>query len=124
MRILADENCDTLLVSRLREDGHDVEHIAITARGSSDRLVFASAEQGDRILLTHDLDFGHLAERAASRPPAIVLMRLDPLGARKRADIVSAFFRYIDADWRNSFFVIEPGSTRRRALHTSAVRNP
>ena len=48
-------------------------------------ILFRRARAERRIIVTDDRDFGLLAERAVDRPPAIVLIRLDPLanGTRK-----------------------------------------
>lgn len=100
MLILADENCDTVLVARLRGTGHDVFHILEKRPGAPDEAVLTLAADHDRILLTNDLEFGILAERFDTYPPAIVLLRLDPL----RAHLVG------------KFFVVEPGSIRERVM--------
>ena len=116
MLILADENCDTLLVARLQDAGHDVSHILKLAPGSPDEAVLEVAVIQDRTLLTNDLEFGLLAERLGKYPPAIVLLRLDPLRAHLRADIVVHFFDSMESDWRGKFYVIEPGSVRERFM--------
>lgn len=91
MRISADENCDMLLVGRLRAAGHDVARVVDQASGASDEAVLELAAAQDRILLTHDLDFG-LLSRSQQLPPSVVLIRLDPLTTQTRADIVAAYF--------------------------------
>jgi len=92
MLILADENCDAVLVTRPREAGHDLVHILEQQPGTPDNEILESAAAQDRFLLTNDLDFGMLAERMEIYPPAIILMRLDPLRANIRGDIVTCFF--------------------------------
>jgi len=120
MLILADENCDTLLVARLRDAGHDVAHILEQAPGTPDETILETAVAQNRILLTNDLEFGLLAERLGTYPPAIVLLRLDPLRAHLRADIVTHFFDSAQGDWRGKFFVIEPGLVRERFMDREA----
>jgi predicted nuclease of predicted toxin-antitoxin system len=116
MRILADENCDTVLVARLRAAGHDVLHILEERPGIPDEQVLGIAVAQNRILLTNDLEFGILAERFKKYPPAIVLMRLDPLGVKLRAGITSNFFESLESDWRGKFFVVEHGLVRERLM--------
>jgi predicted nuclease of predicted toxin-antitoxin system len=116
MLILADENCDAVLVARLRETGHDVLHILERRPGAPDEAVIKLAADQDRILLTNDLGFGILAERFDTYPPAIVLLRLDPLPARLRAEIVATFFETLDTNCVGKFFVVEPGSIRERFM--------
>jgi predicted nuclease of predicted toxin-antitoxin system len=116
VRILADENCDVVLVGTLRADGHDVLRVVDTLRAADDEAIFQFAIREQRVLLTHDLDFGMISDRSDAHPPAIVLMRLDPLGAASRAAIVSAFLAAIADRYVGKFFVVEPGSTRERFL--------
>jgi predicted nuclease of predicted toxin-antitoxin system len=116
MRILADENCEIRLVRRLREAGHDVLHALEMLRGASDTVVREYAIREQRVLLTNDLDFGLLAEQMREHPPAVVLLRLDPLSASARMDVVSSFFAGIGHAWQGKFFVLEPGSIRERAI--------
>jgi len=52
MLILADENCDRYLVGRLRDAGHDVQHILELRRGSRDEAVLDNSVRTGRILLT------------------------------------------------------------------------
>ncbi len=86
MRILADENCDRMLVSMLRDAGHDVTYVGESSGGESDASVLQRARAEQRVILTSDRDFGLLAERDRHEPPAVILLRLDPLSRTARAN--------------------------------------
>ncbi len=58
MRFVADESVDYQIVSRLREDGHEVIYIAETQSGASDNSVLTQANLQQAMLLTSDKDFG------------------------------------------------------------------
>ena len=116
MLILADENCDAVLVAKLRSAGHDVVHILEQRPGSADEVVLELAVAHGRILLTNDLEFGSLGERLEQYTPAIVLMRLNALSVNLRADIVTKFMGSLQRDWHGKFFVVEPGSVRQRLM--------
>ena len=61
MRILADENIPLSVVKFLKKEGHDVVTLYdLNKRGISDIEVVETAEKDDRIILTLDLDFGHM----------------------------------------------------------------
>lgn len=60
MRFLSDEGFDFRVVEALRSAGHDVEAVAVVARGAADAEVLELARQDERILLTEDRDFGQL----------------------------------------------------------------
>lgn len=118
MRILADENCDSILVAALTADRHDVRRIVDLGQGVDDRQVFDEAIRDARVLLTHDLDFGLISDSSIEKPPAVVLMRLEPLKAALRAEIVVNFFRSMEETCRGKLYVVEPGSVRVRLLQT------
>lgn len=52
MRFLADEGVDRLIVSRLREAGHDVRYVPEFAPSSADIDILAISLSEDRILIT------------------------------------------------------------------------
>ncbi|MGD0864854.1 MAG: DUF5615 family PIN-like protein [Rhizomicrobium sp.] len=115
-RILAGENCDRLIVAVLREAGYDVDYVAETDSGESDDELFRLASENSLIVLTDDLDFGRLAERAGEHPLAIILMRLDPLGRAARCERVLETLNMLGDDVVGQFVVIEPGQVRFRRL--------
>ena len=97
MRVLANENVSSTVIHGLLGDGHDVVAVKDWLPGGDDEAVLRRAADGsavrraqaeERILVTHDRDFGELAYRR--RLPAacgIVLLRLsgsDPNAARGR----------------------------------------
>ena len=63
MKFVADESVDYQIVSRLREDGHEVLYIAETQSGASDDSVLTQANLQQAVLLTSDKDFGDLVFR-------------------------------------------------------------
>ena len=77
MRFLADECCDTGLVSSLRGDGHDVIYVLERKPGVSDDEVLIEAYNEERILITEDKDFGELVYRLKKPSRGIVLIRMD-----------------------------------------------
>jgi len=114
VRLLADENCDRLLVAALREAGHDVVYVAEIARGSSDADLMRQAQTEHRAILTDDRDFGLLAEREQENPPTILLLRLYPLDrmarVKRAAEAVSSLGRTPGPE----LVVIEPAQIRCR----------
>lgn len=62
MRIVADENCDRMIVVALREAGYDVLSIRESEKGQDDSYIFDLARIENRVILTGDLDFGHMCE--------------------------------------------------------------
>ena len=64
MNFLANENFPLDAVEALRLAGHDVAWVRADAPGSTDQQVLARAMAEQRVLLTFDKDFGHLAFHA------------------------------------------------------------
>jgi len=114
MRILADENCDRLVIAALREAGHDVVSVVEWGGGDSDDDLFRYARADRRVILTDDRDFGLLAERVVDRPPAIILMRLDPLSRAVRARRLVEALMHLGDGIGDELVVIEPAQIRRR----------
>lgn len=59
-RLLVDENVEYRIVHKLRNYGHEVEHVNdLTAfgKGSSDRELGQYSKSDDRLILTYDDDF-------------------------------------------------------------------
>jgi len=77
LRFLADECCDADLVSRLREDGHEVVYVLECKPGISDDEVLIQAYNQERILLTEDKDFGNLVYRLKKPARGVILIRMD-----------------------------------------------
>jgi predicted nuclease of predicted toxin-antitoxin system len=63
MRIVANENVSATVIARLRADGHDVLSVKETMRGRGDPAILARAQTEERLVVTHDKDFGELAFR-------------------------------------------------------------
>ena len=64
--LLADENVNPDVIQFLREAGLDVESVAGQGNfGLPDLQVLLEATEGGRVVLTHDSDFGGLAQMGA-----------------------------------------------------------
>ena len=77
MRFLVNENVASTVIQELRQRGHDVLSAKESMRSEADDEVLARAQTEERIVVTHDKDFGELAFR--SQLPAscgIILFRL------------------------------------------------
>jgi hypothetical protein len=70
MKILLDENFPLALVRKLREQGHEVEHIILLGlRGTPDSAIVARLNSEALLFLTHDQEF---LERQLTRSSVIV----------------------------------------------------
>jgi predicted nuclease of predicted toxin-antitoxin system len=116
MRFLANENVTGTVIQELRQRGHDVLSVKESMRSEHDDVILARAQQEQRIVVTHDKDFGELAFR--SRLPAscgVILLRLE--GSDPDTDSQ----RILEAlesrtDWTGHFSVITDNRIRMRPL--------
>ena len=116
MHFLVNENITATVIEELRERGHDVLSAKESMRSKPDHLILARAQTEERIVVTHDKDFGELAFR--SQLPAscgIILFRLS--GSNPDVDNE----RMLEAlesrtDWAGHFTVVTDDRIRMRPL--------
>ena len=121
MRIIVNENVTGTVIGTLRQRGHDVVSVKESMRGADDASILHRAETDNRLVVTHDKDFGELAFR--HRLPAscgIVLFRLsgeDPSSDNQRVvDVLDS-----RTDWAGHFSVVTDDRIRMRLLPHSGA---
>lgn len=115
MKFLADENVDYPIITRLRNDGHEIYAIVEMSVGISDDLVLAQANQQDVVLLTNDKDFGDMVYRDRQFTCGIVLLRLAGLSNEQKAEIVASVLAQYAEKLARAFTVITPRNVRIRS---------
>jgi predicted nuclease of predicted toxin-antitoxin system len=78
VRLLADTNITAHAVRALRDDGHDVDHVADRPTDPGDAALLAEAHSASRVLVTKDHDIGALVFRDGAPHAGVVL--IDDLG--------------------------------------------
>src|SRR5262245_9407323 len=115
-RYLANENFPLGIAQALRSQGDDVVHAGETLAGESDQVILQLALDQDRVLLTHDHDFGELVFRHLQPPaPGIVLFRLHQLPPDLLISTMESFFGATPT-LRGFFTVVSAGQYRQTAL--------
>jgi predicted nuclease of predicted toxin-antitoxin system len=116
MRILADENMDAEVVRWLRAGGHEVLWAAEELGGAADSLVLARASTEDRLLLTHDLDFGELAIHHRLPAKGIILLRFKSSRAGEIVSRLAENWMEIERRAAGSLTVVSNTAIRVRPL--------
>ena len=116
MRLLADANVESMLVEWLRSGGHDVVWAAELAPAIADADLLDSANAEERVILTHDRDFGELVFRSSLYSQGVVLMRFRaPLQAERLA-LLQQHWTTVERRARGNFLVLTERRVRIRAL--------
>jgi predicted nuclease of predicted toxin-antitoxin system len=109
---------DVRVVEWLRRHGHDAVHLREQGlHRAPDEQVFAKALDEDRIVLTFDLDFGHLAVLTREPDARVILFRLENTRTThviERLETVLAGSS--DALARGAVVIVEEGRQRIRYL--------
>jgi predicted nuclease of predicted toxin-antitoxin system len=89
---VVDANLSPRLAQLLRDAGHDAVHVRdIGLRTASDDEIIDYAISTDRIVISHDTDFGTLlAYRELSKPSFILIRSSDPVDVDDQARLVVA----------------------------------
>jgi predicted nuclease of predicted toxin-antitoxin system len=70
------------VVASLKQRGHDALHVrSLDMQSAEDEQILTLAADQQRIMLTHDLDFGRLLALSGAEAPTIVTFRLSDMGA-------------------------------------------
>lgn len=118
MNFLADECCDTALVEKMRNAGHDVLYVMESDRGSDDIEILHRAFNENRILITEDKDFGDLVYRLKLSARGIILMRFSSEKRRQKWNRLKVLLHQKQAKLYNCFTVVDSEKFRIRPLFT------
>ncbi len=76
MKFLLNMNMSRALGRRLIEVGHECRHVAdIAMARASDASILAEARRSHEVVLTHDLDYGHLLAFSGELEPSVIIFR-------------------------------------------------
>ena len=105
MKILLDENFPLALVTELRGQGHEAEHIILLGlRGAPDSLIADRLNSEDLLFLTQDREF---LSRPLTRSPVIVSRVTQTLSIGTRVDVwLRAIQNYFSRDWQERLFEV------------------
>ena len=76
MKFLADENIASSVVQELRNRGFDVKDIKEdNLRGATDRILIRIADKEERIIITHDKNFGGVLTQPNIKHKGVLIVR-------------------------------------------------
>ena len=116
MRFLANENISSGVIQALRALGHDVLSAKELMRSAPDDEILSRAESENRIVITHDKDFGELAYRWGLPPGGgVILFRLQKRSPENDNHRILEVMQS-DIEWEGHFSVVTDYQIRCRPL--------
>jgi predicted nuclease of predicted toxin-antitoxin system len=95
MNFLLNMNVNRDMAAQLKKRGHVCRHVGdIGMARATDSEIVAEAKRKDEIILTHDLDYGHLLAFSGEKVPSVIILRLRDL---RTGEVVSR----LDAIWKD-----------------------
>jgi predicted nuclease of predicted toxin-antitoxin system len=116
MNLFADENMPRAIVTRLRDQGHDVMYASEIKPGVPDIDWLDRAESECRTIVTSDKDFGDLIFRDRLTSHGVVLLRLGDMTVVERLARLELAWPKVEANPSGKFIVITPTKIRVRDL--------
>src|SRR6266540_4429231 len=116
MRFLADLNVESQVITRLRDENHDVRSAAQDFLGAPDEVVLEASRSENRVLITNDKDFAELAYLQRKASAGIVLVRMAKSSSGEKARRVAEVVDEMGRRLASAMTVIEAHAVRRREL--------
>jgi predicted nuclease of predicted toxin-antitoxin system len=90
VNLLLDMNLSPVLASPLSSHGHDVVHWSeVGDYRATDVTILACAREHDRVLVTHDLDFGAMLADTEATGPSVIQIRVQDLLAPETVEALA-----------------------------------
>jgi predicted nuclease of predicted toxin-antitoxin system len=108
-------------IAFLREQGHDATHLRdLGLQQLPDIEIVQKARVEDRVILTHDLDFGRIVALGGTRVPSVITFRLSdmrPIQVNQR--LLSVLKRFAEQLEMGALVSVTDGGIRVRSLPVS-----
>jgi len=77
MRFLINMNVPRNLVTLLKAYNHSSRHVGdISMARAEDNAIIEEAKKNKEIIITHDLDYGHLLALSGESAPSVIIIRI------------------------------------------------
>lgn len=99
MKFFTDENVATSVIHALRKAGFDVKDVKEEKlQGTSDKRIVEIAYSENRIIITHDKDFGAMFSSTRTRDKGIILVRLKD---QRPDNVIRVVLHLLESDIKN-----------------------
>jgi len=116
--LLANENIPLKTCEELKSEGIDILSVREIAPGAPDEEVIRIANEGERILITFDKDFGKLVFRQKVMVKGVILLRIPPISSSMISENIKKLLLRNDIKLKGHFTVVEVDKIRSIPLRT------
>ena len=118
MRFLLNMNTPRELGLRLTDHGHSCRHVGdIGMAQASDTEIVEEAHRQGEVIITHDLDYGHLLAFSGESDPSVIILRVRNTQSKNLAGRIMRAWGEIEAALEDGAIVLlEDATTRVRRL--------
>ncbi len=101
MKFITDENIATSVMKRIRKEGFDVKDIKESKLfGISDKEIIDIALNEERIIITHDKNFGNIINNPKIKHKGVIFIRLIKQNPEK---VIEIFLKALKSDLHDKF---------------------
>ena len=118
MKLLIDMNLSPHWVAVFKEAGFDAVHWATVGEpGAADTVLMQWAKEHQRVVFTHDLDFGAILAATQAAGPSVIQLRSADVMPATMGQVLLAAIRRFESDLVEGALVsVEPTEARARIL--------
>lgn len=97
MKFLLNMNMPRVLGGLFRAGGHGVRHVGdIGLEKAEDTVILDEARRNQEVVITHDLDYGHVLAFSGATAPSVVIMRLKIVRAESLYRLIMGYWREVE----------------------------
>jgi len=98
MNFLLNMNVHREMTAPLKQRGHVCRHVGdIDMSRATDTEIVAEAKRTGEVIITHDLDYGHLLAFSGERAPSVIILRLRDLRTDEIMSRMDAVWKEIES---------------------------
>jgi len=98
VKFLVDMGLSVSVVKYLTDQGHDGLHLRdLSLQRIEDHAIVFKALEEDRVILTHDLDFGRIVALSGARVPSVITFRLTDMRPNSVIRLLDQVLRTLSA---------------------------
>jgi predicted nuclease of predicted toxin-antitoxin system len=118
MNFLLNMNIRREMIAPLQKRGHACRHVGdIGMSRAKDDEIVAEAKRRGEVILTHDLDYGHLLAFSGEKAPSVIILRLRNLSVNEVLSRLDTIWKEIESPLMNGAIVsLSDKSLRIRKL--------